>query len=331
MKGVAAEYDALRRHAVVIDRSDRGRVRFSGPKAVDALNGLVTNDVAAIKPGGGAYAAALTAKGKIVSDLRIFVRDDSVLVDCPARPWSGWWDLVRKYVNPRLATYRDERETLHDLGVVGPDSHTVLGGLVKADADVLRRMEPYAHADLDMDGERVMVARTPDLTVQGFDVFATPARIAALRGRATDLGIVTASAEAWSIANVESGRPVWGVDIDETTLPQEVNLEELHAISYTKGCYTGQEIVARLHFRGHVNKRLIGLRAEVAEPPASGAVLIDGAGKQVGDVRSTATSPRLGGIALGMLRREVEAGASVTAKWSEGELAMQVVALPFPS
>ncbi|MEP6991901.1 MAG: hypothetical protein ABJA80_13300, partial [bacterium] len=118
---------------------------------------------------------------------------------------------------------------------------------------------------------------------------------------------------------------------------QEANFDELHAISYTKGCYVGQETVARLHFRGHVNKHLRGIHAAGLEAPPTGASLHDDAGLQVGDVRSTARSPRLGGIALAMIRREVTAGSSLTARWPSDvadddaphERRVEVTALPF--
>ncbi len=329
MIGVAAEYEALRRHAAVIDRSDRGRIRFSGTKAADVLNGLLTNDIAVLRAGSGAYAAALTAKGKIVADLRVLVFEDSILTDCAAVAWEGWWTVVRKYVNPRLSVYADERALQHDLGVFGPEAPVVVATLTGVDAGQLTALEPYGHLRIEVEGTPVTIARVPDLVPDGYELLASPDTIAQLHERARRSGIVTASPEAWEIARVESGRPSWGMDIDESTLPQEANFDELGAISYTKGCYTGQEVVARVHFRGHVNKRLMGLRASIAEPPASGARLMDADGKQVGDVRSAVTSPRLGGIALGMVRREIEAGAELTARWSDGECALQVVSLPF--
>src|SRR6185503_18691450 len=117
-------------------------------------------------------------------------------------------------------------------------------------------------------------------------------------------GAVPAGLDAWEIARIEAGRPEWGIDIDDATIPQEANLDDLHAISYTKGCYVGQEVVARVHFRGHVNRHLRGLRTADASPPAQGATLHDADGQHVGDVRSSVHSPRLGGVAIGMVRRE---------------------------
>jgi len=121
----------------------------------------------------------------------------------------------------------------------------------------------------------------------------------------------------------------WGIDIDDSTIPQEANFDELDAISYTKGCYIGQEVVARVHFRGHVNRHLRGLRAASADAPPQGAQLIDSSGNHVGDVRSSVASPRLGGIAIGMVRREVEPGTSLNAKWENGERRVDVTMLPF--
>ena len=146
-----------------------------------------------------------------------------------------------------------------------------------------------------------------------------------------------AGLEAWEIARVEAGRPEWGLDIDDNTIPQEANFDELHAISYTKGCYVGQETVARVHFRGHVNKHLRGIHAAGLDSPPAGATLHDDTGQQVGDVRTAVRSPRLGGIALAMIRREVVPGASLIARWplegatdgSLNERRVDVAALPF--
>ena len=121
--------------------------------------------------------------------------------------------------------------------------------------------------------------------------------------------------------------------MDDNTLPQEANLDELHAISYTKGCYTGQETVARVHFRGHVNRNLRGVRFDSFAVPHPGAELVDLAGERVvGDLRSVAVSPRLGGIGLAMIRREIETGARLTTRMAgtEDAVAVEVMPLPFP-
>jgi tRNA-modifying protein YgfZ len=329
--GVATEYEALRRHAIVVDRSHRGRMRVSGAKAGDVLTGLVTNDVLALAPGHGQYAAALTAKGKIVADLRIFAEEGSYLVDCAPRAVEGWMAMVKKYVNPRLATYTDETAALRNLGVFGSAARHVVADMTGANATALGVLPPYAHVSISIDGTAVLVARVPDLELEGFELFTPAAMYDALWERAIAARATPAGLGAWEIARVEAGRPEWGIDIDDSTIAQEANLEELHAISYTKGCYVGQETVARVHFRGHVNRCLRGLRTASQEPPLSKASLFDASGKPVGEVRSAAASPRLGGIALGMVRREVDLGTALIARWGEGdESRVDVTHLPFP-
>ena len=328
--GVATEYEALRRHAVVFDRSYRGRLRMTGANAGETLTGLVTNDVVALAAGQGQYAAALTPKGKIIADVRIFRDEPSCLVDVPSRAIEGWMGMVKKYVNPRVTNYSDESATVRDIGIFGIAARVVVAEMTGVSSTALGALPPYAHVHLLLEGVDVLIARVPDLELEGFELFA-PAEVyellweRALKAKATPGGL-----ETWEIARIEAGRPEWGLDIDESTLPQEANLEELHAISYTKGCYTGQETVARVHFRGHVNRHLRGLRTASAEPPPPRAALFDATGKQVGDVRSTAASPRLGGIGIGMVRREVELGAALMARWEGGETRVDIAHLPFP-
>jgi tRNA-modifying protein YgfZ len=328
---VAAEYEALRTSAIVIDRSQRARMRISGERAPEILTGLVTNDVIALESGHGHYAAALTPKGKIVADVRVFRDDEGLLVDTGPRAADGWSSLVRKYVNPRMAAYRDESSALRDVGIFGPNARHVVAAVTGANAAALGVLPPYGHATIAVDGARVLVARVPDVGVEGFELFVPADAFDLFWRLALDAGAEPAGLAAWEVGRVEAGRPEWGLDIDDTTIPQEANLDELHAISYTKGCYTGQEVVARVHFRGHVNRHLRGLRAAGAEPPPTGAQLVDEGGRPVGEVRTSASSPRLGGIALAMVRREVESGASLSVRWDGGESRADVSTLPFPS
>lgn len=329
--GVNAEYDALRNRAIVVDRSHRGRMRFFGEKSGEALTGLVTNDVLALQPGHGQYGAALSAKGRIVSDLRIFASAGSYLVDGPARAWSAWMGMVRKYVNPRVSGYRDDSHAVRDIGVFGPNARRIVAEMAGLNADALGALASYAHTSATIDGAQITLVRSADIDVEGYELFVPFENFDAVWTRAVSLGATPAGLGAWEIARVEAGRPEWGIDIDETTIPQEANFDELNAISYTKGCYIGQEVVARVHFRGHVNKHLRGLRAASLEAPPTGAQLIDEGGNHVGDVRSAVASPRLGGISLGMIRREVTPGMSLTAKWEGGERRVDVALLPFPA
>jgi len=318
------EYSALHNGALFFDRSDRARMRISGPKAAELVTGMVTNDVTSLVPGEGQYAAALTPKGKIVADLRIFALDDSLLIDTSAAAAPGWKEMVRKYVNPRIAPYHDLTSELNDFGVFGRSSRLVVSRVIDVDDRDLAALAPYSHLSRPFDGVTVIIARVPEIDIDGFDIFVPIEAVASLRKKLEGAGILAGSSATWQIARIESGRPEWGVDMDESTLPQEANFDELGAISYTKGCYIGQETVARVHFRGHVNRFLRRLRFVTRPAPPKGAELVDETGKVIGDIRSSALSPRFGGVALGMVRREVPAGTTLQARWEGGECSVQI-------
>lgn len=335
---IAGEYASLRTSAMLIDRSARGRLRIAGDKAPELVTGLVTNDVVALLPGHGQYAAALNPKGKIVADVRIFRFDEHLLIDAPPRAQAGWLALVRKYINPRLAPYHDESSVTRDIGVFGVHSRRVVSEITGLTGESLLALAPYGHVRVLLDADTsVVVARVPDLELEGYELFVPQTAFAALWQRALVAGAVPAGLLAWEIARIEAGRPEWGLDIDESTIPQEANFDDLHAISYTKGCYVGQEVVARVHFRGHVNRHLRGIRCGHHEPPPEHAALLDDSGKQVGDVRTSALSPRLGAIALAMVRREIAPGAMLRVQWPppaspdpRSEVQAELFALPFP-
>ena len=325
-----SEYAALRSGALLVDRSHRTRMTFEGDRRVDTLTGLVTNDVGALSAGMGQYAAGLTPRGKIIADIRIFARQGDLLIDVPVRASAAWMAMVRKFVNPRTTRYVDLTSVLTDVAVVGPRAREVVARLTGVPIETLAGFAPYAHTSVETVYGSVLVARVPDVSVEAYDVMLPPAVRETFWQHAIDLGATPGGLDAWEVARVEAGRPEWGIDIDDSTIPQEANFDELHAISYTKGCYTGQETVARVHFRGHVNRHLRGLQFDATSGVPTGAQLFDDSEKLVGDVRSAVVSPRLGGIALGMVRREIAPETSVKARWDGGEATVAVLALPFP-
>ncbi|MBV9880653.1 MAG: hypothetical protein JO180_09155 [Gemmatirosa sp.] len=366
----AAEYAALRSGALLVDHVDRELWLFGGAQPRETLAGLVTNDVVALTPGHGHYAAALTPKGRIVADVRVLAVADSaiapmparparteitigpsaeddgwppnaaLLVDVPARAAEGWTNLVRKYVNPRLASYRALGTQVRAFGVYGTRARDAVAEAFALAPSALVALAPYAHATVETRDGPLVVARVPDLGLDGFVVYApASAHDGAWARVARVAGVLPGGQRAYDVARIEAGRPAWGIDADDSTIPQEANLDELHAISYTKGCYTGQEVVARVHFRGHVNRHLRGLAYPPdAGPLATGARLVDEDGRDVGDVRSAAISPRLGGVALGMVRREIALGATLIARTAAtdgdgaggDERLVTVGLLPFP-
>ncbi|MCC6930909.1 MAG: folate-binding protein YgfZ [Gemmatimonadaceae bacterium] len=338
----AAEYAALRHEvaplshtrlaggAIVVDRSYRSRGTFAGAKAREVLTGLITNDVLALTAGEGCYAVALTPKGKILADVRVLARADDVLVDVPPRAAAGWWAMIRKYVNPRLARYADVTAQTAEIGVFGTRAHAVAAAALGLSWEELHRMPLFSHRAVDASGLTLQLARVPDLGLEGFSLLVARERRDALWASLIAHGARPAGLHAVEVARIEAGRPEWGIEMDETTLAQEANMEALHAISFTKGCYTGQETVARVHFRGHVNRQLRGLRYDESQVPSRGAEVRDSSGKAVGDVRSALVSPRLGGVAIAMLRREVEPGREVDVSYGSATIRARVVSLPFP-
>ena len=300
------------------------RLRISGPKAAELVTGMVTNDVSSLVAGEGQYAAALTPKGKIVADVRIFALEDALLIDTSAAAAAGWKEMVRKYINPRAAPYHDVTSELSDIGVFGRSSRSIVSRATGIDDRELSALAPYSHITAPSGDATITVARVPEMDLDGFEIFVPSESLGPLKNKLHSGGVAAGSPETWEIARVESGRPQWGADMDESTLPQEANFDELGAISYTKGCYIGQETVARVHFRGHVNRFLRKLRFVTRPAPPTGAELVDESGKVIGDIRSVALSPRFGGVALGMVRREVLPGTTLQARWSGGECSVQI-------
>jgi folate-binding protein YgfZ len=322
-------YAALALGAAWFDRSDRPRTIIEGPQAAQMLTGLVTNDVLALRPGQGQYAAAPTPKGKILADLRIFcVGDGRLLVDTAPAAGEGWFAMIRKFLPPRLARHRDVTAETACLGVYGTRASEVVAAATGLPLDELDTLGPYEHRTLPECGGLCFVARSPDIGVTGFDLFLTTADAVRVTAALQAAGAIAGDAATWTVARIEAGHPEWGRDMDDGTIPQEANFDDLRAISYTKGCYTGQETIARVHFRGHVNRLLRGLRFDASSGVPAGARLAQG-DKDVGDVRSVGVSPRLGGVGLAMVRREVTPGEAIQARWDGGESPVQVVALPF--
>ena len=298
-----AAFDALHHGAVVLERPDLVHLAFLGPKAGEVLTGLVTNDVLSLAPGDSQYAVTLTAKGKVIADLRIArVADERYITTSAPPSGEAWFDLVRKFVNPRFAKYA--RLSATTVSCFGPQAHAAVEGALEA-------LRAAGHLLDD-----VHVLSSSELgEIPGVDVLLAPVLGEVLLGALrADAAVTVGAPEALEVVRIAAGRPRVGLDMDDSTIPQEANLGDMGALSFTKGCYTGQETVARLHFRGHVNKSLRRVRAEVPFP--RGAELRTIEDKVIGDVRSTAISPVDGPIGLAMIRREVLPGAIVHAHWN---------------
>jgi tRNA-modifying protein YgfZ len=294
----------------VVDRSESGKLALTGPEAKTFLQGQVTNDVEALVPGRGVYAAFLTNKGKMLGDLRVVDTGDELLLLCERVALPALFDLIRRFkIGHRVELHKRTLER-GLLSLIGPAARDVAGAAALAD-------EEHANATGEiLDVPVVLVA-----TDRGVDVICPSEDTARIAAELEARGAVPASEDDAEIARVESGRPRYGVDLDESVIPQEAGLND-RAVSFSKGCYVGQETVARLFYKGRPNRHLRGL--ELSAPVEPGTPLTLGE-KQVGVVGSSVVSPRLGSIGLALVRREAEPGTRLSA----GHASATVVALPF--
>jgi tRNA-modifying protein YgfZ len=288
----ASEYELLSEAAGLVDRSDRAKFLVRGGEAAEFLQGQVSNDVEALEPGTGCYAVILNHKGKLRTDLRVLRGKDFFWLDTEAIGHAVLAHMLRTYALGRDVQWEDVSATRTLVSVVGPAARELVDG--------------PEHSFEERDG-RMYVA-----TALGTDVIGEPG---------LELDFETVTEEAAECLRIESGRPRLGFDMDAETMPQEAGINE-RAVSFTKGCYVGQETVARLHYRGKPNRHLRGLC--LTEPAERGMEVLLGE-KVVGRLGSVCVSPRLGPIALALVRREAEPGDTVTVAGAEAE----VVALPF--
>jgi folate-binding protein YgfZ len=300
------EYERLRTDVGAVDRTDRGKLLLTGTEVAEFLQGQVTNDVEALAPGTGCYALLLTHKGKVRADMRILRGEDWFLVDTEAAALRALVHTVRTYSIGRDVRLVDVTADRAIVSLIGP-----------AARDRLEAAPPAAeHAFVT--GDRGLYVST-DLGVDVVSAGETAASVAAA------LGAEPTSEEAAECLRIESGRPRHGIDLDDSTIPQEAALNE-RAVSFEKGCYVGQETVARLHYKGKPNRHLRGLRLE--RPGARGEA-VTGADRTLGSLGSTCVSPVHGPIALAILRREAGPGDPVSV--GEDGARATVVDLPFTS
>ncbi len=346
---LASEHHALRERCGVLDRSERGKLALSGAGAIEFLNGQVTNELEGLRPGEGRYAAFLTHKGKMLGDVRILavaagspnaaraadaaagaLADDAapeLLLDTERVALQALFDMIRRFkigFDVELHKRTLERGLL---SLIGPEADRVAGVVAPLSGASQAQDTPHAwlstdehaNAPVAIDGVAALAIRTHI----GVDLLCEAADTQRLRDALLGRGAVGVSEPAAECVRVERGRPRFGVDLDEGTIPQEAGLNE-RAVSFTKGCYVGQETVARLFYRGKPNRHLRGLR--LSAPAASGEELRLGE-RAVGRLGSVALSPEHGPIALALVRREAEPGASVEV--GEHGASALVVELPF--
>ena len=317
----AREQRAVRSTAGIVDWSPHGKVRVSGPEALPFLDNLLTNDLEPLRDGRGAYAALLEHHGHVVGDLAVYRVGDEFLLETDAEAAEPVLASLQKLLVADDATIADATSDYALLGLFGPTS----GEIVRKLAGTTPPGNPYDHGTARVADAGVRIARSPYFGGDGFEVWVPsgPGALAVWR-EIVRAGAIPFGHDAAESLRIETGRPKPRVDMDEHVLALEARLEP--AISMTKGCYLGQEVVARIVHQGHVNRILVGLEVEGAQPPPPGAPVAIG-GAAVGKVTSAARSEALGKIvALGYVQRAHAApGTAVTV----ADRPARVAALPF--
>lgn len=328
-----AEHATLRETAGVLDFSFRSRLCLTGADRVRFLHGQVTNDVQQRRVGEGCYTALVTAKGKMQSDLNIYCLQDELLLDFEPGLTATVSQRLEKYIVADDVQLVNVAPDYGLLSVQGPSAEAVVRGVGLFDE---MPTQPFAFGKIadTMLGE-IYLMNQPRLGTSGFDLFVPTASLGAVADKlvaaAKSIGGRACGWQAFETARIEAGIPRYGADMDETSIPLECGIES-RAMSYTKGCYVGQEVLNRIHSFGHVTKELRGLRLadDLKALPAKGDKLFH-AGKEAGHVTSAVASPTLkANVALGFVRKEAnEVGTELALRTASGESLAKVVELPF--
>jgi tRNA-modifying protein YgfZ len=306
-----AQYRQLREECGLVDRSGRGKLIVSGPEAAEYLQGQLTNDVEALAPGEGCYAALLDRKGHIQADMRVLrSSDEEIWIDTEPEALAAARRHLETYKIGRDVAVADVTAERSILALIGPRSVEIAGTAA---------LPEFACEQTAVDGVACLAAGTED----GVDLVAKAADAAALREALSAGGAVEVGPEAADVVRIEAGRPRFCAEMSAETMPAEAGIVE-RAVSFSKGCYIGQEPVARLHYKGRPNRHLRGL--ELSAPASAGASLRLGE-KEVGRIGSAALSPARGPIALAVVRREAEPGSELAV--GEDGVTARVVDLPF--
>lgn len=315
------EYHVAREEAGLMDLSHRAMLQFSGPDRLSFLQGMLSNDLLALRMFEGQQTAILTQQGKVVADARVLCAMNSIYLD--------FWEPLKEKILAHLNRYlvadeveiQDPNDQWRMLSLQGPSAAEILrtafgGSELPARAD--------QHAMIQFTGTPVCVVNADYYGCSGYDIIVQTAQLKILAQRLNDLGAIWVGEQAQNVLRVEAGRPRYGVDFDEDNLLLEVGLD--HAVSFSKGCYLGQEVVERIRSRGHVNKKLWGLRLS-SRVAAQAGTAIRSDGQEIGKITSSVDSPSLGcAIALGYLHRDFwHPGTSVNV---DNQVA-EVTLLPF--
>jgi folate-binding protein YgfZ len=323
-------YRAIREGAATGALEPRGQIGVAGRDRASYLQGLLTNDIQGLSAGTGCYSAWLTPQGRMLTDMHVFESGDMILLDVPAGQVEATLQRLDQFLFSEDVQVADLAGSLRGVWVHGPAAPALVERVVSG-VNGVAQWPGYGNTRGEFNSSPAVVARVDQLGVPGICVYVAPADEAALLAALHAAGAEPADAAALEAARIEAGYPLFGVDMTEDTIPLEAGIEP-RAISFTKGCYVGQEVIIRVLHRGHgrVAKKLMALRV-VGAPPPRGAKLFAGE-REVGTVTSAAQSSRHGAIALGYLHRDfVAAGTAVEVEIGGARAQATVTERPIPS
>ena len=329
-----AEYEAARSGVALIDTNFRSAFALTGPDRVRYLNAVTSGNIRDLAPGQSALGLLLNAQGHMLAELLTLVLEDRLLVLSHAFLRQRTFELLDKFIIMDDATLTDETSQTGTLAIEGPKAPELLRDLTRIE---FAQLPAGAHVTgaLEFGGEAIpcrVLLRSGRHSLFGFPGAelilpreSLPAAWEALVKAARARGGAPIGYRALDMLRLEAGIPWFGSDFDEHQSPQEAGVESTH-ISFTKGCYTGQEIVERVRSRGHVNRRLAGLLFSSGEVPKAGATVVATDGTEAGHVTSAAFSPLAGkAIGMGYLRREyLQAGTALQC----GNMRAEVIEIP---
>ena len=332
-------YEKLRESAGLVSLSNRGAINMKGSDCASYLQGLLTNDISGLTTGAGCYAAYLTPQGRMIADMRVLNLGDRLLLDVDSAMSDTLTSRFSMLVFSEDVQVNDESSTWYWVGVRGPGAAACLEPILRPERTLSGKKAVTAYQGLDngwwvLDGKPVLAVSNDELGIPGIDLGVSSAYSGQINAQLEGLGLEWGSAGAVEALRVEAGTPRFGADMDEDTIPLEAGIEA-RAISETKGCYVGQEVIIRILHRGkgRVARRLVGLifSQDHTTESLSGQSVYDGY-ETIGRVRSAISSPRLGRqIALAYVQRAYTApGARVEVADGERRVAAEVTELPFP-
>lgn len=326
-----AVYDAALHGAACAARTDRGWAVVSGADRRTYLQGLFTNDIVALEAGRGCYTAYLTPQGRMIADLWVYELGDVVLLSTADDLLPAVLEKLDQFIFTEDVKLGDVTSTFAATTVIGPRAADLLAGLLGVDAEALAALPEHGNVRAAFNGQAAIVLRVSDPGVDGYDVLVETALAGSLRDALSNAGAATLDPVTAETLRVQAGIPKFHLDMDEEIIPLEAGIQS-RAISMTKGCYVGQEVIVRVLHRGHgrVAKKLVGIALPDDTSVARGAE-IHGADKAIGRVTSVAWSPILSRpLALGYVHRDfVEPGTRVSIGGADAEV-VPLPAAPVP-